>query len=296
MNTTLPASPPKHARVIIVGGGIVGCSTAYHLAKLGWKDIVLLERHKLTSGSTFHAAGLVGQLRSQAGITQLLGHSIALYDRLEAETGLATGWKKNGGLRLACNEPRMIELKRQATSAHSFGLEMDILTPSEAQALWPMMDVSDVMGAAFLPTDGQANPSDITQSLAKGARKMGVTIIEACEVTGVSIEAGRVKGIVHNHGETSCEIIVNCCGQWAREFGQMAGVNVPLVSMQHQYLVTEPIEGIEPDLPTLRDPDRLTYYKEEVGGLVMGGYEPNPLNFAENGIPEKFNFTLLNAD
>jgi sarcosine dehydrogenase len=287
---------PEQVRVVIVGGGIVGCSTAYHLAKLGWKDIVLLERHKLTSGSTFHAAGLVGQLRSQASITQLLGHSIDLYDRLEAETGLATGWKKNGGLRLACNEQRMIELKRQATTAHSFGLEMDILTPTEAQALWPMMDISDLVGAAFLPTDGQANPSDITMSLAKGARQSGVQIIEECEVHGVVLENGRVTGISHNQGQTRCEVLVNCCGQWAREFGQLAGVNIPLVSMQHQYLVTEKIDGITPDLPTLRDPDRLTYYKEDVGGLVMGGYEPNPINWAENGFPKNFNFTLLNAN
>lgn len=287
---------PQHARVIIIGGGIVGCSVAYHLAKLGWKEIVLLERHKLTSGSTFHAAGLVGQLRSQAGITQLLGHSIELYDRLEAETGLATGWKKNGGLRLACNEQRMIELKRQATTAHSFGLEMDILTPSEAQSLWPMMDISDLVGAAFLPTDGQANPSDITQSLAKGARQRGVQIIEDCEVHSVLTENGRVTGITHDQGETRCEVLVNCCGQWAREFGRLAGVNIPLVSIQHQYLVTEKIDGITPDLPTLRDPDRLTYYKEEVGGLVMGGYESNPINWAENGFPKNFNFTLLNPD
>ena len=222
---------PEQVRVVIVGGGIVGCSIAYHLAKLGWKDIVLLERHKLTSGSTFHAAGLVGQLRSQAGITQLLGHSIDLYDRLEAETGLATGWKKNGGLRLACNNQRMIELKRQATTAHSFGLEMDILTPTEARALWPMMDISDLVGAAFLPTDGQANPSDITMSLAKGARQSGVQIIEECKVHGVLIENGRVAGISHKQGQTRCEILVNCCGQWAREFGQLAGVNIPLVSM-----------------------------------------------------------------
>ncbi len=287
---------PQHARVVIVGGGIVGCSVAYHLAKLGWQDVVLLERHKLTSGSTFHAAGLVGQLRSQAGITQLLGHSIELYDQLEAETGLATGWKKNGGLRLACNQDRMTELQRQATTAHSFGLDMQMLTPTEAQSLWPMMDISDLKGAAFLPTDGQANPSDITQSLAKGARQQGVKIIENCEVLDVIIQQGRAAGIVHAQGKIECEILVNCCGQWAREFGRMAGVNIPLVSMQHQYLVTEKIAGITSDLPTLRDPDRLTYYKEEVGGLVMGGYEPNPVSWAEKGFPKNFNFTLLNAD
>ena len=167
-------SLPSHARAVIVGGGIVGCSLAYHLAREGWRDVVLLERKKLTSGATFHAAGLVGQLRTNANITQLLKHSVELYDRLEAETGQATGWKRNGGLRLACNADRMTELRRQATTARSFGLEMHLLSPAEARELWPLMDVSDLVGAAFLPTDGQANPSDITQALAKGARQQGV--------------------------------------------------------------------------------------------------------------------------
>ena len=166
------ADLPESAKIVIVGGGIVGCSTAYHLAKLG-VETVLLERKKLTSGSTFHAAGLVGQLRSNANVTQLLGYSVDLYDRLEQETGQATGWKRNGGLRLACNEQRWIEVKRQATTAHSFGLDMQLLTPKEAQDLWPLMTVDDVVGAAFLPTDGQANPSDITLALAKGARNAG---------------------------------------------------------------------------------------------------------------------------
>src|ERR1700752_4577229 len=170
--STLPTS----ARAIIIGGGIIGCSTAYHLAKRGWRDVVLLERHKLTSGSTWHAAGLVGQLRTSANITQLLKYSVELYDKLEAETGQATGWKRNGGLRLACNEERMTEIKRQATTAHSFGLEMHLLTPKEAQDLWPVMDIADLVGAAFLPTDGQANSADIAQALAKGARAGGVKI------------------------------------------------------------------------------------------------------------------------
>ena len=161
---------PTQARAVVIGGGIVGVSTAYHLARLGWTDTVVVERHKLTSGSTFHAAGLVGQLRSNANITQLLGHSVRLYTELERETGLATGWKMNGGLRLACTEARWTELKRQATTARSFGLDMHLLSPKEAQDLWPLMQVDDLIGAAFLPTDGQANPSDITQSLAKGAR------------------------------------------------------------------------------------------------------------------------------
>ncbi len=286
---------PGQARAVVVGGGIVGCSTAYHLAKMGW-EVLLLERHKLSGGSTWHAAGLVGQLRSQAGVTQLLGHSVALYDRLERETGLATGWKMNGGLRLACTAPRLIELKRQATTARSFGLEMHLLTPREAQELWPLMDVSDVVGAAFLPTDGQANPSDITQALARGARVHGATFVEDCDVTGVGVERGRVTGVVTDQGAVACEVVVNCCGQWAREFGELAGVNVPLVSVQHQYLVTEPIAGVTAELPTLRDPDRLTYYKEEVGGLVMGGYEPDPLPWAVQGIPPGFHFTLLDGD
>ena len=178
---------PTSSKIIIVGGGIVGCSTAHHLAKMG-HEVLLLEKAALTSGSTWHAAGLVGQLRSNANITQLLGHSINLYDQLEAETGLATGWKMNGGLRLACNEERWTEVKRQATTAHSFGLDMQLLTPTEAQDLWPLMDISDVVGAAFLPSDGQASPSDITQALARGARASGAKIIENCVVTEIITE------------------------------------------------------------------------------------------------------------
>lgn len=287
---------PKDARAVVIGGGIVGCSTAYHLGKLGWTDTIVLERAKLTSGSTWHAAGLVGQLRTSANITQLLGNSVRLYDRLEAETGLATGWKMNGGLRLACTADRWTEVRRQATTAHSFGLEMHLLTPKEAQELWPLMDVSDVVGAAYLPTDGQANPSDITQALAKGARMTGVRFYEDTPVTAILIEGGRIRGVVTPRGTIACEIVVNCAGQWAREVGRLAGVNVPLVSVQHQYLITERIDGVTPDLPTLRDPDRLTYYKEEVGGLVMGGYEPNPIAWAVDGIPEGFTFALLNSD
>ncbi len=287
---------PSQARVVVVGGGIIGCSTAYHLAKLGCPDVLLLERAKLTSGSTHHAAGLVGQLRTSAGITQLLGHSVAIYNSIEEETGLATGWKMNGGLRLACNRQRMTELERQATTAHSFGLEMHLLTPSEARELWPLMSIDDLVGAAFLPTDGQANPADITQALAKGARMHGGVLIEDCAATGVELRDGRVAAVLTEQGRVACEIIVNCGGQWAVEFGRLAGVNVPLVSVQHQYMITEAIDGVTSDLPTLRDPDRLTYYKEEVGGLVMGGYEPNPLPWAADGIPEGFHFTLLDSD
>jgi sarcosine dehydrogenase len=287
---------PSSAKIIIIGGGIVGCSTAYHLAKMGLTDVLLIERGKLTSGSTWHAAGLVGQLRTNANITQLLGYSVALYDRLEKETGLATGWKRNGGLRLACNAERWIEVKRQATTAKSFGLEMQLLTPKEAQNLWPLMQVEDVVGAAFLPTDGQASPSDIAQSLAKGARMGGVTIREGVTVRSIEVEGGVAKAVITDQGRIEAEKIVICAGQWSREVGRMAGVNIPLVSMQHQYLITERIEGVAPNLPTLRDPDRLTYWKEEVGGLVMGGYEPNPKPWAVTGATQPFEFSLLDND
>src|SRR5689334_1468209 len=287
---------PTQARIVIIGGGIIGCSTAYHLVKLGWTDVVVLERAKLTSGSTWHAAGLVGQLRTSANITQLLKYSVELYDRLETETGQATGWKRNGGLRLACNAGRMTEIKRQATTAHSFGLEMELLTPAEAKKLWPIMDISDLVGAAFLPTDGQANPADIAQALAKGAKAGGAQFIEDCPVTSVEIRNGEVAGVTTPQGPIFCNILVNCAGQWAREVGNLAGVSVPLQSVQHQYLVTEPIDGVPRNLPTLRDPDRLIYFKEEVGGLVMGGYEPNPIPWAEAGIPEGFHFALLESN
>jgi 4-methylaminobutanoate oxidase (formaldehyde-forming) len=287
---------PSRAEIVIIGGGIIGCSTAYHLAKEHKAEVVVVERGRLTCGSTFHAAGLVGQLRSSASITQLLKYSVELYGALEAETGLATGWKQNGGLRLANNEERWTEIKRQATTAHSFGLEMHLLTPKEALDLWPLMDASDLVGAAFLPTDGQANPSDITQSLAKGARMHGARIFEGVTVTGIRVEDGRVRGIETDQGPIACDKLVNCGGQWAKDIGRLAGVSVPLQPMQHQYMVTEAIAGVTPSLPTLRDPDRLTYFKEEVGGLVMGGYELNPRSWVDEGIPEGFVFSLLESD
>lgn len=290
------ADLPTTAKAVIIGGGIVGCSVAYHLGKLGWTDTVLLERKKLTSGTTFHAAGLVGQLRTSANITQLLGHSVALYRTLEQETGLQTGWKMNGGLRLACNAERWTEVKRQATTAHSFGLEMHLLTPKEAQELWPLMTIDDLVGAAYLPTDGQANPSDITQSLAKGARMAGVKIFEDTPVSRIIVDNGRIRGVETPMGTIECEKVVLCAGQWTRTLAATVGVNVPLVSVEHQYMITERIEGVTTTLPTLRDPDRLTYWKEEVGGLVWGGYEPNPKPWAQNGIPEGFHFETLTPD
>ena len=292
-------SLPDEVQIIIIGGGIIGCSVAYHLAKEGAKDVLLLERGQLTCGSTFHAAGLVGQLRSSANITQVLKNSVDLYRKIELETGQATGWKMNGGMRLACTNDRWTELKRQTTTAHSFGLDMELLSPQEAKERWPLMETNDLVGAAYLPTDGQINPSDITQALARGARRSGVKIIEETKVTGIRTEntdtsgCRKIAAVQTEGGEILCEKLINCAGQWANAVGQMAGVSVPLVSVQHQYLITEPIEGITKDLPTLRDPDKLTYWKEDVGGLAMGGYEPNPVPWAIEGIPEEFNFSLL---
>ena len=289
------ADLPSHARAVIVGGGIIGASVAYHLAKLGWREVVVLERASFTSGSTFHAAGLVGQLRSSANITQLLKYSVELYDTLEAETGQATGWRANGGLRLACNQERWTEVRRQATTAHSFGLEMELLTPKEAGELWPLMETDDLVGAAFLPTDGQVSPSDLCAGLVKGARMQGVELIEDCPVTGVRVERGRVTGVVTERGTISCEVVVNCAGIWARQLGELAGVTVPVQSMQHQFMITEPIEGVSPDLPTLRDPDRIVYMKEEVGGLVLGGYEPDPMPWVREA-PGDWTFKLIDPD
>ncbi|MDB4222298.1 FAD-dependent oxidoreductase [Granulosicoccus sp.] len=285
---------PSSSKIIVVGGGIIGCSTAYHLAQMG-QEVLLLEKAQLTSGSTWHAAGLVGQLRSNANITQLLGYSIELYNKLEAETGLATGWKMNGGLRLACNQERWTEVKRQATTAHSFGLDMQLVSAQEAQDLWPLMDIGDVVGAAFLPSDGQANPADISQALAKGARVQGAKLIENTAVNEILTHKGKITGVRTPDGDVSCEKLVLCCGQWTRELAKTIGIAVPLVSVEHQYMVTEPF-NVPSDLPTLRDPDRLTYYKEEVGGLVMGGYEPNGIPWAANGIPEHFEFQLLDSN
>jgi 4-methylaminobutanoate oxidase (formaldehyde-forming) len=287
---------PTHAEVVVIGGGIIGCSTAYHLARDHKADVALLERGKLTNGSSWHAAGLVGQLRSSATVTRLLKYSVELYTKLEAETGLATGWKQNGGLRLACNAERWIEVKRQATTAHSFGLEMHLLSPEEARKLWPIMTIDDLVGAAYLPSDGQANPADITQSLAKGARMHGAKIAEGVRVVGFDVRNGRVAGVRTTAGDIATERVVLCGGLWSREIGRLAGVSVPLQPMQHQYIVTEKIDGVPANLPTLRDPDRLTYYKEEVGGLVMGGYEPNPKPWALAGVPDPFEFQLLDED
>ncbi|HEV7322290.1 MAG TPA: FAD-dependent oxidoreductase [Ensifer sp.] len=287
---------PTQAQVVIVGGGIIGCSVAYHLTKLGWSDVVLLEQGQLSGGTTWHAAGLVGQLRSHANMTSLIKYSTKLYSELEAETGLATGWKNCGSLSVARTQDRMTVLKRTAASARAQGVEIEVISPQEAQDLWPVMAIDDLVGAVWLPGDGKANPTDLTQSLAKGARSRGARVIERVRVTGISTKNGAVTGVETDRGPIAAEIVVNCAGQWARKVGQMCGVTVPLHSAEHMYIVTGRIEGVHPDLPVMRDPDGYIYFKEEVGGLVMGGFEPEAKPWGMAGIPDDFEFALLPDD
>ncbi|MSP83756.1 MAG: FAD-dependent oxidoreductase [Alphaproteobacteria bacterium] len=284
---------PDQARIVVIGGGIIGCSVAYHLAKFGCKDVVLLEKHKVTSGSTWHAAGAIGQLRANANITRLLGHSVALYGALEAETGQATGWKMNGSLRLACNADRIIEYERAATTARSFGLEMHMISGAEARRMIPAMHVADVVAAAWLPSDGVGNPSDLAIALEKGARKHGARVFEGVKVTGFKLVGGRVVGVTTTQGEIACETVVICAGIWSREIGRLAGVNVPIQPSHHQYIVTEPVPDLPRWAPAVRDPDHLTYFKEEVGGLAVGGYETNPIPYRTTPIPEDHEFKLM---
>ncbi|WP_035900103.1 FAD-dependent oxidoreductase [Labrenzia sp. DG1229] len=287
---------PDRAQYVIIGGGIVGCSVAYHLARLGHTDIVLLEQGQLSCGTTWHAAGLVGQLRSTPAMTNLIRYSTQLYSELETETGLATGWMQCGSVTVARSDDRMTMLLRTAAAARAQGVEVEVITPGEAGDKWPVMQVDDLKGGLWMPGDGKANPTDLTQSLAKGARRQGARIVEGVQVTDILTENNQVTGVVTDRGRIKAEVVVNCAGQWARRVGQMCSANVPLHSAEHMYIVTEQIEGVNPDLPVLRDPDGYIYFKEETGGLVMGGFEPEAKPWGMNGIPENFVFQLLPDD
>jgi glycine/D-amino acid oxidase-like deaminating enzyme/glycine cleavage system aminomethyltransferase T len=290
------ATLPSQAEIVIVGGGIVGASVAYHLAKLGRRDIVLLEQGRLTCGTTWHAAGLVGQMRPNRSMTRMSQYGIQLYSTLEQETGLATGWKQCGSVNVARTPERWIVFQRQAAMARSFGIDVELLTPREALEKWPLLRIEDLQGALWFPADGKANPADLAQSLAKGARNLGVKIHEAVRVEKIDTQHGFVSGVQTTAGPVRCEILVNCAGQWARALGAQSGVNIPLHSAEHFYIVTEPIAGIHPMLPVMRDPDGFIYFKEEVGGLVMGGFEPVAKPWGMDGIPDKFEFELLPED
>ncbi|MGB7261502.1 MAG: FAD-dependent oxidoreductase [Albidovulum sp.] len=292
-------SLPTKARVVIIGGGVVGCSVAYHLTKLGWKDVVLLERKQLTCGTTWHAAGLIGQLRASSNMTRLAKYSADLYRGLEAETGLATGVRQVGSISVALTDARKEELFRGASMARAFGVPVEELSPQEVKERYAHLNIDGVKAGVWLPTDGQGDPANIALALAKGARQRGAVVAEGAKVTGIKVEGGRAQSVSWQQGDEQGEIaadhVVNCGGMWGHEVGRMAGVNVPLHACEHFYIVTEAIPGLE-QMPVLRVPDECAYYKEDAGKYLLGAFEPNAKPWGMNGIPEDFCFDQLQED
>lgn len=290
---------PTHARVVIIGGGVIGCSVAYHLAKLGWTDVVLLERKQLTSGTTWHAAGLIAQLRATANMTKLAKYSQELYGNLETETGVATGFKRVGSITVALTEERREELSRSAGMARSFGVDIEEITPEDIKARYEHLNIDGVTGGVYLPKDGQGDPANIALALAKGARMNGAMVAERTKVTGINREGRRVQSVEWAQGGArgtmTCDMIVNCAGMWGHEVGRMAGVNVPLHACEHFYIVTEAIAGLT-QMPVLRVPDECAYYKEDAGKILLGAFEPHAKPWAMKGIPEDFEFDQLPED
>jgi 4-methylaminobutanoate oxidase (formaldehyde-forming) len=291
---------PEKARVVIIGGGVIGCSVAYHLAKLGWKDVVLLERKQLTSGTTWHAAGLIAQLRATANMTKLAKYSQELYGTLEAETGVATGFKRVGSITVALTEERREEIYRQAGMARAFGVEVEEISDERVKELYPHINLDGIKGAVYLPLDGQGDPANIALALAKGARQNGALVRERVKVDAITKDGRTVTGVDWtdadgNTGHIAADMVVNCGGMWGHEVGRMAGVNVPLQACEHFYIVTESIEGLM-QLPVLRVPDEYAYYKEDAGKFLLGAFEPESKPWAVDGIPEGFEFDQLQED
>jgi 4-methylaminobutanoate oxidase (formaldehyde-forming) len=287
---------PGRADVVIIGGGIIGCSLAYHLARLDCSNVILLERHELTSGTTWHAAGLVGQLRATQNLTRLAQYTATLYAGLEAETGHATGFKQTGSLSVASTEERFEELKRGASMARSFGLDVEVLTPMDVRRLWPLAETRDLIGAVYLSKDGQTNPVDTTQALARGAKSAGIKIVEHCRVTNILVTKGRVTGVMTEAGEIRADVVVNCGGMWARDIGGWVDATIPLHAAEHFYIVTESVNGLTPGMPVLRDPDSCAYFKEDAGKVLVGWFEPIAKPWGQKGIPESFYFDYLPDD
>ncbi|WP_413718552.1 GcvT family protein [Silicimonas sp. MF1-12-2] len=291
---------PTSARALIIGGGVVGCSIAYHLAKKGWTDVVLLERKRLTSGTTWHAAGLIGQLRASSTMTKLAKYTADLYRNLEAETGIATGLRQCGSISVALTGERREELMRSASMARAFGVPVEDISPAEVKARYPLLETSDVTHGVYLPTDGQGDPANIALALAKGARQNGALTLEGVKVTAIHRDGEKATRVdwtdeAGNSGSTTCEHLVIAAGMWSREVGKMAGVNIPLQACEHFYIVTEPIEGYR-DMPVLRVPDECAYYKEDAGKLLLGAFEPVAKPWGMNGIPDSFEFDQLPED
>ncbi len=291
--------PPSHARAVIIGGGIAGCSIAYHLAKQGWTDVVLLEANQLTSGTTWHAAGLIAQLRASKNMTKLAKYSQELYGKLEAETGIATGFRRCGSITVALTDERKEEIYRQASMARAFGVEVEEISTDDVKERYPYLNVEDVTGAVYLPKDGQGDPGNIAQALAKGARLNGAKVIEGVRVTDIQQEDGRVTGVSwsskDDHGSIQADYVVNCGGMWAHQIGRLAGVTVPLHACEHFYIVTESVPGLT-QLPVLRVPDECAYYKEDAGKMLLGAFEPVAKPWGMDGIPDDFCFDQLPED
>ncbi|WP_343565371.1 GcvT family protein [Kiloniella sp. b19] len=292
-------SVPSKARVVIIGGGVIGCSVAYHLTKKGWSDVVLLERKQLTSGTTWHAAGLIAQLRATQNMTRLAKYSQELYGSLEEETGVATGFKRNGSITVALSEERKEEIFRQASMARAFGVEIHEISPEEVKAKYEHLNTEDVLAGVYLPLDGQGDPANIALALAKGARQRGAKVLEHTKVTGLQKQGRRVTAVEWENEEGSgvieCDMIVNCAGMWGHQVGRMAGTNVPLHACEHFYIVTDAIEGLQ-QLPVLRVPDECAYYKEDAGKILLGAFEPNAKPWGMDGIPDNFMFDQLPED
>ncbi|MGR3290228.1 MAG: GcvT family protein, partial [Paracoccaceae bacterium] len=291
--------PPNHSRVVIIGGGVIGCSVAYHLVKQGWKDVILLERKQLTSGTTWHAAGLIGQVRASAGMTRLAKYSADLYASLEAETGVATGLRYNGSITVAISEDRKEEILRQASMARAFGVEVEVISPAEVKARYEHLNIDGVLIGTFVAKDGQADPANVALAMAKGARNMGARLLERVRVSAIRRDGRRVQGVEWQHGGehgfTAADHVVNCAGMWGHEVGRLAGVNVPLHACEHFYIVTEPIPGLT-QMPVLRVPEESAYYKEDAGKMLLGAFEPLSKPWGMDGIPPDFEFDQLPED
>lgn len=290
-----PTRMRSEAQAVIIGGGVAGCSIAYHLTQMGWRDIVLLDKGELTGGATFHAAGLIGQLRGTYNLTRMIMYGVQLYGRLAAETGVDPDWRQVGSLRLASSRARLEELRRQAALAEAYGLELELLTPRRAVELFPVMSARDLEGALYIPGDGRIDPTGLTYALAHGARSRGCEIHTRTPVTGITVGKGRVEAVLTDRGTIRTPVVVNAAGIWAWSIGRMVGVTVPITPVEHQYLVTVPFE-VPRTLPTMRDPDLRVYFREEVGGLVAGGYEDNTLPWSLDGIPPDFTHRLLSPN
>jgi len=284
------------ARVVIIGGGVGGCSIAYHLTLMGWKDVVVVERHELTSGSTFHSAGLVGQLRTTASLTRMMRYSTDLYRRLKDLTDVDPGWREVGSLRIASSDERMEELKRIVGYSKAFGMPLQMLSPKECHDLFPLMSLDGVKGGVYLPTDGYIDPTGLTNALAAGAKRRGAQFLTNTRVQSITVKDNQVVEVVADQGAIKTEIVVNAAGLWGNDVARLVGLSLPVIPMAHLYLITKPIAGQPHALPTMRDPDNLVYYREEVGGLIMGGYERHPAPWGLNGVPQDWNFKLLEPD